>query len=280
MASPTPTNWSSAHRTAAERKWNAKWCAFTQPANELMLRLLGSQRPAALLDVATGTGEPAVTFARHFGPATQITGVDLATEILEVAGEHARAAGVANVKFQTAFADALPFTAGTFDALTCRWGVMFFPDTAAALREFLRVLRPGGRAVIAAWGPIQEQPFFLHTVGVMRLHMGEPLTEPDDVPSPFRFSRPEKLHAALQAAGFAAVDSGIETLQFEWPGPARELWTFWTEITSNYRAPLDSLSAADREALGHRAEAHFREYFDGHSVRMPAKVVWATGVRP
>lgn len=279
MTAPTPTNWNNAARTQAERKWSAKWSAFTQPASDLMFAELRPHRPSALLDLASGTGEPALFFARQL-PDARVTATDLSTDILSVGEEAARRGARSNIAFRPADATALPFADSSFDAVTCRWGVMFFPDLHAALRECRRVLRTVGRVVFLAWGAIDEQPFFLHTVGALRSHIGLPLEESEDEPTPFRFRRPEKLAGALTSVGFADVRAAEHTLAFAWPGTPREPWTFWTEITSSYRAPLDSLAEGERRSLGDRAEAAFRQYYDGTAVCVPARVVLATGVHP
>ncbi len=279
MTAPTPTNWSSTARTRAERKWRAEWSAFTQPASDLMWARLADAPPSHLLDLASGTGDPALLFARQVASA-QVMATDLAPDILSIGEAVALSEGLRNIEFRQASADALPFADSSFDAITCRWGVMFFPDLPAALRECRRALRTAGRVVFLAWGAIDEQPFFLHTVGALRRHIGLPLEESEDEPTPFRFRRPRKLAGALTAAGFADVRAAEHTLEFAWPGTPREPWTFWTEITSSYRAPLDSLTEDERRSLGDRAEAAFRQYYDGAAVRVPARVVLATGVRP
>lgn len=279
MTVPTPTNWNSKARAQAERMWRAKWSAFTQPASDLMLSELAPHRIRALLDLASGTGEPALFFARQM-PAAHVTATDLATDVLSIGEEIARSTGQQNIEFRQASADTLPFADSSFDAVTCRWGVMFFPDMPAALGECRRVLRPRGRVIFLSWGAIEEHPFFLHTVGALRAHLGLPLQEPEDEPTPFRFRRPEKLAAALMDAGFSEAHAAEHTLPFVWPGQPREPWSFWTAITSSYRAPLDSLTEDERRALGDSAEAAFRAYYDGNAVRVPARVVFATGVRP
>ncbi|MGH9796101.1 MAG: class I SAM-dependent methyltransferase [Candidatus Acidiferrales bacterium] len=244
-----------------------------------MFACLADAPPSRLLDLASGTGEPALFFARSL-PGAQVTATDLAADILTVGEELARSASQANIEFRQASADSLPFADCTFDAITCRWGAMFFPNLRAALRECRRVLQPAGRIVMLAWCAIGEQPFFLHTVGTLRKQLGLPLEESEDEPNPFCLRRPEKLAEALTSAGFGDVSAQSHTLEFAWPGPPREPWTFWTEISSSYRAPLDSLTEDERRSLGESAEAAFRRFYDGTAVRVPARVMLATGVRP
>src|SRR5439155_5325472 len=112
-----------------------------------------------VLDLASGTGEPALTLAPLVLPGGTVTATDLLPEILAVAEEQAAQQGRANLRCGVADAGDLPFADASFDRVTCRFGVMFFPDVPRALREVCRVLRPGGRAAFTAWGPAAEQTF-------------------------------------------------------------------------------------------------------------------------
>ena len=86
---------------------------------------------------------------------------------LEVARARARQRGLDNVEYLQGDVHALPFADGSFDRVTSRLGVMFFADLAKALGELHRVLKPGGKIALLAWGAI-EQPYFESTIGTVR----------------------------------------------------------------------------------------------------------------
>lgn len=122
------------------------------------------------LDVACGSGEPAISIATLLKGSGQVVGLDMAAGPLEVARERARKRGLDNVEFVQGDVHALQFEDESFDRVTSRLGVMFFADLRKALGELHRVLKPGGRVALLAWGAM-EQPYFDATIGtVLRMH--------------------------------------------------------------------------------------------------------------
>lgn len=111
----------------------------------LLPDLAGLTGQEEVLDIATATGNTAFALAPH---ARRVVGVDLTPEMLAVAREQAAARGIANVLFQEADAERLPFPDGSFDVVVCRIAAHHFPDVAAFCRESARVLRAGGRLVV------------------------------------------------------------------------------------------------------------------------------------
>src|ERR1700681_2121206 len=158
--------WTGDRTVAAWRKWHAQIAAFTQGATEAILESAHLRPGMRVLDLASGVGDPALSIAREVAPSGRVTATDLGPGMMSLAEELARKKGLTNIEFRVASADSLPFPDASYDAVTCRFGVMFFPDPGAALRECLRVLKPGGRATFVAWGP-KEQPFFAVTSGVL-----------------------------------------------------------------------------------------------------------------
>lgn len=120
----------------------------TQAAAQLVrhARVSPGQR---LLDVACGTGVVSITAARR---GVRVTGLDLTPELLERAREHAAIAGV-DVDFHQGDVEALPFDAATFDVVVSQFGHMFAPRPDVAVREMLRVLKPGGTIAFSTWPP-------------------------------------------------------------------------------------------------------------------------------
>jgi ubiquinone/menaquinone biosynthesis C-methylase UbiE len=98
------------------------------------------------LDVACGTGEPAISIALLLNGTGLVFGVDISPEPLKIAQQRARERSLVNVRFQQADVHSLPFAGASFDRVTCRLGIMFFSDLARALGEIHRVLKPGGAA--------------------------------------------------------------------------------------------------------------------------------------
>jgi ubiquinone/menaquinone biosynthesis C-methylase UbiE len=97
-----------------------------------------------VLDAATGTGLVAEAALAAVGSTGHVTAADISPAMLERARE--RLGGVPNASFAVEDGQALSFPDGSFDAVLCGLGLMFFPDPARGLAEFHRVLRPGGRA--------------------------------------------------------------------------------------------------------------------------------------
>ncbi|HEX5283394.1 MAG TPA: class I SAM-dependent methyltransferase [Bryocella sp.] len=104
---------------------------------------------ARVLDVACGTGNTAIPLARR---GCIVTGVDIATNLLEQARARATAEHLA-ITFDEGDAEALPYGDASFDAVTTMFGAMFAPRPELVASEFGRVLKPGGLLGMGNWGP-------------------------------------------------------------------------------------------------------------------------------
>ncbi len=124
---------------------------------DLATRAALQGQPTTLLDVATGTGDFALSLKRR-SPCTQVTGCDFVPQMLTLARAKAEAAGL-DITFEAGDALHLPYPEHHFDALTCSFGFRNFADYTAGLQEFARVLRPGGRLVILEFPPPSQGLF-------------------------------------------------------------------------------------------------------------------------
>jgi ubiquinone/menaquinone biosynthesis C-methylase UbiE len=105
-----------------------------------------------VLDVACGTGLAAFAAAAAVGPKGRVVGVDLSGRMVDAARQRAQACSVPHATFARMDAERLDLPDAAFDVALCALGLMYVPDPAQALREMRRVLRPGGRVVLAVWG--------------------------------------------------------------------------------------------------------------------------------
>ena len=128
------------------------WHALLAGVQAELLAQAAPQPGEQVLDVACGTGVVALAMAAAVGPGGRVLGVDLSDGMVAFAAARAQAAGVLQARFERMDAEALALPAASFDLVVCALGLMYLPDPDAALREMLRVLRPGGRAVLAVWG--------------------------------------------------------------------------------------------------------------------------------
>jgi len=128
---------------------------FEPYAADLVNRL-ASRSLSRVLEVAAGTGVVTRALASVLPERVSIVATDLNQPMLD----QASALGTTRpVEWRQADAMQLPFHDGTFDAVVCQFGVMFFPDKTQALSEARRVLRPGGVLVFNVWDRIEENEF-------------------------------------------------------------------------------------------------------------------------
>jgi ubiquinone/menaquinone biosynthesis C-methylase UbiE len=173
---------------------------FVDFADDIARRVAAS-RPGRVLEIAAGTGIATRRLRDLLPHSAALTATDLNPPMLEVARAKFRADEP--ITFQPADGTALPFPDGAFDAVTCQFGVMFFPDKAAAYREAHRVLAPGGRYVFSVWDAIAHNGF----ARVVQQIVGGFF--PDDPPqfmqAPFDYHRLDPIKDALLDAGFGHI---------------------------------------------------------------------------
>src|SRR5579863_978632 len=187
-----------------------------------------------VLDVGTGPGEPALSLAGLVGAEGKIIGIDPVAEMVAAAGRAAERLGIGNVEFEVASGESLPFADNTFDAAISRFGMMFVPSPTTAVREMLRVLKPGKKLVLAVWHHAERNPFHYALSRVMDRYIESPPLEPDALDA-FRFAEPGKLLAILKQAGVS--DASERLLQFEIPAatPVEEFWKLRIEMSEKLR---------------------------------------------
>ena len=267
--------WGNQYRLVATEKWKAKSAVMGQSVTDALVEYAQPVAGMRVLDLASGTGEPAISLASRVGERGHVTALDLSAELLEIAAQRAQARGLKNFTIQQADAHSLPFPDNSFDLATSRFGVMFFRDAKLAFGELLRVLRPGARACLLTWGPF-DQPYWQSTMGVVHRHVGGPLLQPGG-PDPFRFAETGSLSAVLRSAGFNAVEEETKTVPWTWPGSAEEVWEQAQAVAVPFRPLLERVPAEKWPAVHADVHAAVRKYSDGEKIEFGASVVLASG---
>lgn len=148
-----------------------------------------------VLDVATGTGAAAEAALAVVGPSGSVVAGDVSPHMLEIARKNMKHLPI---RFEAFDAHDLPFPDGSFDAIICQLGLMFFDDPARALGEFYRVLRPGGWAAVSV-NSIPERSLFLR-VGIAIAHHVPAKAELFE--RSFSIRDTKRLRALFEGAGF------------------------------------------------------------------------------
>jgi len=163
-----------------------------------------------VLDVACGTGILARAAASSAGAEGSVAGVDPALGMLDVAKGLEPA-----VEWREGVAESLPFGNEGFDVVLSQFGFMFFRDRHKALQEALRVLRPGGRLIIAVWDSLDQNPGYADEVGLVERHAGVPAA--DAIRLPFVLGNRDELQALFANAGIADVVVTTEKGRAQFP---------------------------------------------------------------
>jgi SAM-dependent methyltransferase len=154
-------------------------------------RLAPGQR---VLDVACGTGILALAAAARVGPSGAVAALDANDGMLDVARRKSSA-----IDWRSGRAEALPFDNGSFDAVVSQFGMMFFDDPVAALREMMRVLRSGGRVTVAVWDAVDRSPGYSALAALLQRLFGERIA--DAFRAPFVLGHRQRLLSLCADAG-------------------------------------------------------------------------------
>jgi len=238
--------------------------------------LIGSGH--AVLDIATGPGEPALTIAALVGPEGKVFGIDPAPEMVEAARRATNHLGFRNAQFDVASADRLPFPADTFDAVVSRFGVMFFPSPVDALREMLRVLKPGRKLALAVWHFADRNPFHCVLSRVMERYVDSPAPAPD-APDAFRFATPGKLRDVLAEAGAMAPSERLLQFTVQAPISVEDFWILRSEMSEKLREKLATLSREQASEVKRQMLEALRGYSTEGEMSFPAEVLIVSGTR-
>jgi ubiquinone/menaquinone biosynthesis C-methylase UbiE len=188
---------------------------FWQYMSTRTVELAAPRQGETVLDVACGNGPGLLAAARAVGPSGRVIGIDFATQMLEIAEQRVRTAGVDNVEVRTGDMTALDIEPGSIDVVLCVLGVFFVDDMPGLLRSLWSLVRPGGRMAITVLGERFFDPMI--DVFVDAVHAERPGF---DIVQPWRRIRDAAAFRALAeeaALTGSILREDIDTLTLENP---------------------------------------------------------------
>lgn len=210
--------WTRKSVVDAWAKWRPKITKQRQQVADALLRQAALPTGATVLDLGCGTGEFALRIAEEVGPEGHVHAVDWSEGMLEIARREAKP----NLHLHLLDAHDLPFAAGSFDVVTSHLSAMYFAELGRVFAEAHRVLRPGGRLVVSAWGMPDQGDYFATCLFPFLMRSGVE-APPPGVASSLRFAPPGALSGELTKAGFKHASETRSLEKAAWPGPPEDL---------------------------------------------------------
>ncbi len=252
---------------AGWKKWDDLTMAFMQPVGAEIIRMIHPQKTDVILDIASGTGEPGLTIASMLDGGIVVM-TDLSDNMLAIARENAARKGVTNVEMRTCDVSELPFDDNTFDAISCRFGFMFFPDMLLAAKEMLRVLKPGGKMALSVWDMPAKNYWVTAIMGPINKHMQLPPPPPGS-PGMFRCAPDGMMEDLFLQAGFKNVCQNEigSVLRFD---TAEKYWEMMNDVGAPIVAALANADDAKQQTIKEEVLQQLHEKFPAGSVAIDA----------
>jgi SAM-dependent methyltransferase len=248
--------WDSA--AAGWGRQQAAWSEQSAPVSEWMVDAAALRSGQRVLELAAGPGELGFVAARLVEPGGTLICSDQSEAMVEVARARAAQLGLSNVEFRVLGGEWIDLELASVDTVLCRWGYMLMVDPAAALRETRRVLRSGGRVVLAVWDGREQNPWSTIPTAVLVEH-GLAEAPVPGTPGPFALGDAALLRSMLEEAGF--TDIVIDTIDIS--RRARDFDSWWAthlDLSASSRASFEQADEAQTAAIEAELAARLGRY--------------------
>ena len=244
------------------KKWDSLTMEFLKPAGDEIIKSLDLQGDETVLDIAAGTGEPGLTIASIL-KSGKVISTDLSEGMMDVAKENAQKRGLKNFETKVCDVTELPFDDETFDAVSCRFGFMFFPDMQLAANEIARVLKPAGRFAISVWDAPEKNFWVTAMMGTINKFTDIPPPPPGS-PGMFRCTNKEAMTELFKKAGLKNI--GVKEVKGKLNAQTADTyWQLQTEVGAPIVAALSKADDATKKQIKDSVYALLKQkYPDGN----------------
>ena len=220
----------------------AHFATYLEPGALEFLSRIPIEPGARILDVACGAGQIAIPMSRA---GAKVTGVDIATNLIEQARARAQAEGL-DARFDEGDAEMLPYADGSFDIVVSLIGAMFAPRPELVAAELKRVCRPGGKIIMGNWTPTGF-------VGQMFKVHGKHVPPPAIMPPPVKWGDEETVRERLKD-GISHLKISRRIYPFRYPFPPGEVVEFFRAYYGPSYKAFAALEAEKQSALREELE--------------------------
>lgn len=256
-------------------RWSPTLNQWLGKATDKMLEMAGISSGHRVLDVAAGAGEQSITTAKKVGTSGYVLATDISSNILEYAKQMAQQAGLNNIETKVMDGENLAVEEETFDAVISRVGLIYFPDQQKALKEMLRVLKPGGKVAAIVYSTPEKNKFFSVPVSIIRNRAKLPPPLPGQ-PGPFSLGAEGIIEKVFSQAGFKNVKSEL----IDSPlllSTAKECVRFEKESFGALHQMMSSLSDPEKVSVWEEIERELQKFESENRFVGPCEMVVAVG---
>jgi ubiquinone/menaquinone biosynthesis C-methylase UbiE len=251
------------------------WLPQLAPVGEALLESLNAQPGDHIIDLGSGTGEPALTLARRMNGHIQITGIDAAEGMVKVAKSKVANEHLTGIDFTAMPAEKMDFEDNFFDRALCRFSVMLFTDPLQGLKELRRVLKPGGHFSLAVWSTPETMRTLYWSYEVFKHRLDEDYHPP--LAKVTSLGAPGIMEQLLQEAGFKQfkVEQKIFHYQFE------SFNAYWNAVEASdiLKMQYDALPEDQRNSIRDEVGRFARDFIHDGNLVIPHEYLLVSGIK-
>jgi enediyne biosynthesis protein CalE5 len=263
--------------------WKQWWETFERGAQTLSNRLIELAKIRSgqqVLDIATGIGEPAVSAAKMVGTGGHVLATDISSQMLDIAKQRAASLGLQEIiEFKESDAEKLDLPDSYFDAVLCRWGLMFLPNIDVAIQKIYASLVSQGQFATAVWADAPKVTVISFAVRIIGELVQMTAPQPG-TPNPFSLADTKRLENSMAETGFINVRKEKVNVTFEFAS-GEEYSRYCRTVLPPARAALSKETEQRKEDIWRKvAEEAAKNYGtpDGH-IRMNNESICVVGTK-